>query len=136
MSLRRRLNEPRTIPTWWLVVFVLVSFFNAFIFVVIALYAVRPPAVPTVLTTDVVLGLHLQMFEAIIAALGIGLAVFGFVGYSTFREAAERRAELAAREVVQTYLERERPDRATSNEPDLSGRPTNNAQRTPEGEEL
>ena len=48
---------------------------------------------PVSMSVDEVLGIHLALFEAIMTALALGLALFGFVGYFTVREAAERRAE-------------------------------------------
>lgn len=83
----------------------------------------RPDTVPVPITGDVALGLHLQLFEVFLTALTIGFAVFGFVGYSTIREAAERRAEDTAKEVVQSLMVVERAPETASTpiEPDLSG---------------
>lgn len=88
-----------SIPAWGFWAVVLVSFTNVFIFVVVGLWMLRPDSAPVEMTTDVVLGLHLQLFEAFLAALGIGLAFFGFVGYQTIQAAAERKAE----ETVRSY---------------------------------
>lgn len=88
------------LPLWAVFIFVLVSFFNGAIFIAIVFAMWRPETVPVPITGDVAIGLHLQMFEAFLAALGIGMAVFGFVGYQAIKEAAERKADEAARAAI------------------------------------
>lgn len=111
-----------SLPAWLIFVFIVVSVVNTLIFVSIVGVFWRPDAIPAPITSDVVIGLHLQLFEAFLAALAIGLAVFGFVGYSAVKEAAERRAEDAARETTQAYLRAQGPSRASLVEtPDFSG---------------
>ena len=88
------------IPIWATYVFVLVSFFNFFMFLSLVVMLWRPDYVPVAITGDVALGMHLQLFESFLASLGIGLAVFGFVGYQAIRELAERKADQAVREAL------------------------------------
>lgn len=90
------------------------------------------------ITSDVAIGLHLQLFEAFLAALAIGLAVFGFAGYAAIKDAAERRADQTAREVMQTYAmagpSRAKEEVGISQEPNLAGLPGNAGKPEPEGE--
>lgn len=109
------------IPVWLASVFVLVSFFNLFIFVVLIAAFWRPDTVPVPITGDVAIGLHLQLFEAFLAALGIGLAVLGFVGYQAIREAAERRADDAIKAAVDALEQRRGGANTEVLEPNLTG---------------
>jgi hypothetical protein len=96
--------------------------FNGLIFLGVVSAFWRPDVVPVPITGDVALGMHLQLFEAFLAALAIGLAVFGFVGYAAIREAAERRAEETAREVFQRFGSATAEGAlARTERPDLSG---------------
>jgi len=79
--------------------------------------------------------MHLQLFEAFLAALAIGLAVFGFAGYAAIRESAERRAEDTAREYMQRHSKATSEDPVSaSDQPDLRGLDTdiNPGDREPE----
>jgi hypothetical protein len=100
----------------------LLTGFNSFIFISVALTYWRPDVVPVPITGDAVIGLHLQLFEAFLAALSIGLAVFGFVGYAAIRESAERRAEEVSRNYMQRFGNATN-DRSVppTEKPDLSG---------------
>jgi hypothetical protein len=113
----------------------LAAAFNGIIFIAIVTVFLEPRAVPVLhVTSDVLLGLHIQIFETFLAALAIGLAVFGVIGYAAIREAAERRAEETAREALQQMRELVRaPNAAGTDEPDLTGLRTTAPARQPEG---
>lgn len=118
------LGERVPLPRWIVLLLFLLSGFNGIIFFALVSAFWRPDSVPVPITGDVVLGLHLQLFEAFLAALAIGLAVFGLIGFATLREAAERRAEESAREVAQRFMDETRASGpASSQAPDLAGLP-------------
>lgn len=131
------LSERVAWPRWFVLFLFLITIFNGIIFVSIVLTYWRPDIAPVPITGDVVIGLHLQLFEAFLAALAIGIAVTGFVGYATLKEAAERRAEETAREVAQSVASATRPEgyRPSDNTPDLTGIGTNGAPADREPEE-
>lgn len=92
-----------SVPGWALIAFILVSVFNVIIFLTLVAGFLRPDTVPVPITGDVAIALHLQLLEVILAAIAIGFAIFGFIGYTAIRDAAERRADATAREVMQAY---------------------------------
>lgn len=120
-----------------LFIFTLVGIANILIFLSVLSLFWRPDTVPVPITSDVALGMHLQLFEAILAALAIGLAVFGFVGYAAIKDAAERRADDTARQVMQTYARfsgnnKTSEEIGVSQEPNLAGLPEKDQQSEPE----
>lgn len=76
------------VPLWVMVVLSVATAFNVFIFVSIAGHMWSPSSIDMNIEPSVALGFHLQLFEAFIAAVGVSLAVFGFVGFSAIRNAA------------------------------------------------
>lgn len=131
------LGERAYLPRWVVLILFLATAFNVIIFIAIVLVFLEPEAIPNLhVTSDVLLALHIQIFETFLAALAIGLAVFGVIGYAAIREAAERRAEETAKEAMQGLQELMRPPQETGTEkPDLAGLPTTAApsSRQPEG---
>lgn len=104
MKLFEWLGGKTETPRWLVLFLFLISAMNLFIFLSIGMTYLYPRNTYTAADRDVVLGLHLQLFEAFLAALALGLAVFGVIGYTTIREAAERRADAAARAVAEAKM--------------------------------
>lgn len=84
---------------------VIIGAFNILIFIAIGMHLLSPAQMPVAITTDVALAMHLQLFEAIIAAVGVALAALGFVGYSTIRNQAVSQADETARKTVHRLAE-------------------------------
>lgn len=129
------LSEQARLPRWIVLGMFLITSFNAIIFLAVVSAFWRPDTLPVPITGDVAIGMHLQLFEAFLAALAIGLAVFGFAGYAAIRESAERRAEDTAREYMQRHSKATSEDPVSaSDQPDLRGLDTdiNPGDREPE----
>ncbi len=135
---RARLTEPVQLPSWGVLILFLCTAFNVLIFFTLVQAFWRPNSVPVPITGDVVFGLHLQLFEAFLAALAFALALFGFVGFTTIRDLAERRAESIARDYMQRHTEATAPSvpPAVTLEPNLAGldRDVQPGDREPEGQ--
>jgi hypothetical protein len=126
------------LPGWAIFGILIVGSANAIVFSAILLFFWRPETVPVPITGDVAIGLHLQLFEAFLAALAIGLAVFGFVGYSALRVAVERRVDHTLKTTMQAYGLQPSTDNSNegSQTPDLSGLPATASRPKPEDEQL
>lgn len=92
------------VPGWLWFVCLLATTFNVLVAISVASLFFRPGMVFGAMTSDAAIGLHLQLFEAILASIGISLAVFGFIGFNFVRNAAEKRATDTAREVAERVL--------------------------------
>lgn len=94
---QRRWSKTVELPGWLVAIFVLVSFCNVIIFGALLVTFWQPRVAPFTVTADVAIGLHIAMLEVVLTALTIVLAVFGFIGYQTIKDAAERKADAALR---------------------------------------
>jgi hypothetical protein len=119
--------------------FIVIGICNLLIFLTVLVTFWRPDVVPVKITTDVAMGLHLQLFEAVLTSLTIGLAVFGFAGYAAIKDAAERRVDSVLKATLQAYGLKDPGsdvEGRASQVPDLSGIPKESTEPKPEENNL
>lgn len=115
-------DDAFTMPPWvWFLtillgIFVLILFFA----VIVLFHQIGERDAQMQVTPAEALALHLQIFEAFLAALSISLAVFGIVGYAAIRNAAMRRAEEVSRETTLAYMRLTAGNQGTQ-QPELAG---------------
>jgi hypothetical protein len=91
-------DAPRISPRSWFIV-VILSTFNFLLLLCIFLVLYSRGEKFSLSQSDL-LALNLYVLQAFLAAIGIGLAVLGAVGFTALRSVAIRRAEAAATERV------------------------------------
>jgi hypothetical protein len=118
----KKIGDQMFLPGWaWLALLILGLFNVILLLGMIALPHAPPDYTPYVWQPGEALGMHLQIFEAFLTALSIGLAVFAFVGYTAIKNAAVQKAEDVARSTTVELVKLLQPKDISTPPPNLQG---------------
>jgi len=110
------------VPMWAIAALIVSGLFNFLALFTIVMYAAAPRFAPFEVSPDVAIGLHVQLLETFLAALGIGLAIVGIVGFNVIRGAAVEAAEKAAERYYSAQRSPNPPVQSIeTSQPDLGG---------------